>query len=268
MVRGRNFANADGGPGAEASIVNEVAAARLFPGENALGKRLRFTERGVPPGASTDVWRTIVGISGRILHGSSLDLYENSVVYIPLHQEAPATASLLLRSALPPADVMGAVRREVQRIDADQPVLPIQTLAQLLSRDRWWYRTWGGLFGIVAALAVVLSTVGLYAVLAYAITQRTQEIGLRMAVGAQPHQVCWLILKRCLVHLTLGVTVGLAGTLALNRVLRLGLPQVGPTDPAMLAMIVALVTIVSVAAWLVPVRRAIRIDPVSALRAE
>ena len=268
MVRGRNFTNTDGAPGAEAIIVNEVGAARFFPGENAMGKRLRFTERGVAPGASTDVWRTIVGISGRILHGSSLDLYENSVVYIPLRQEAPATASVLVRSSQPPAAVMDAVRREVQRLDADQPVLTIQTLAQLLSRDRWWYRTWGGLFAILAAMAVLLSTVGLYAVLAYAVTQRTQEIGLRMAVGAQPWQVCWLILKRGLAHLTLGVTAGLAGTLGLNRVLRVGLTDIAPTDPAMLSMIVALVTIVSVAASLVPVRRAIRIDPVSALRAE
>jgi len=156
----------------------------------------------------------------------------------------------------------------VQRIDADQPVLEIQTVAQLLSRDRWWYRTWGGLFAILAAVAVLLSTVGLYAVLAYAVTQRTQEIGLRMAVGAQPRQVCWLILKRGLAHLTVGVTAGFAGTLGLNRVLRVGLTDIGPTDPAMLAVIVALVTIVSVAACLVPVRRAIRIDPVSALRAD
>jgi putative ABC transport system permease protein len=268
VLRGRNFTNADGAPGAEAVIVNEVGAARLFPGENALGKRLRFTQRGVEAGASTDVWRTIVGISGRILHGSSLDLYENAVVYIPLRQEAPATASLLVRSGLPPADVMDAVRREVQRIDSDQPVLAIQTLAQLLSRDRWWFRTWGGLFGILSALAVLLSTVGVYAVLAYAVTQRTQEIGLRMAVGAQPRQICWLIVKRGLAQLTFGVTAGLAGTLGLNRVLRVGLPDIGPTDPAMLTMIVTLVTIVSVAAWLVPVRRAVRIDPVSALRAE
>jgi predicted permease len=268
MVRGRNFTNTDGAPGAEAIIVNEVGAARFFPGQDAVGKRLRFTERGVAPGASTDAWRTIVGISGRILHGSSLDRYENAVVYIPLRQEAPATASLLVRSPQPPAAVMDAVRREVQRIDADQPVLTIQTLAQLLSRDRWWYRTWGGLFAILAAMAVLLSTVGLYAVLAYAVTQRTQEIGLRMAVGAQPRQVCWLILKRGLAHLALGVTAGLAGTLGLNQVLRFGLTEVGPTDPAMLAMIIALVAIVSIAACLVPVRRAIRIDPVSALRAE
>ncbi len=185
-----------------------------------------------------------------------------------MREEAPAAASLLVRSALPPADVMDAVRREVQRIDADQPVLTIQTLAQLLSRDRWWYRTWGGLFGILAAVAVLLSTVGLYAVLAYAVTQRTQEIGLRMAVGAQPRQVCWLILKRGLAHLIWGVAVGLGGTLGLNRVLRFGLPDIGPTHPVMLAWIVALVTIVSISACLVPRRRAIRIDPVTALRAE
>jgi ABC-type antimicrobial peptide transport system permease subunit len=163
---------------------------------------------------------------------------------------------------------MDAVRREVQRTDRDQPVFTIQTLAQMLEADRWWYRTWGGMLGAFAAIALALSSMGLYAVMAYAVTQRTQEIGLRMAVGAQPRQVSWLILKRSVGQLAVGLALGLGGALALSRVLRLGLEGVGPADPWTIAAIVALLSVVCIAACLVPLRRAIRIDPVVALRAE
>jgi predicted permease len=265
LVRGRSFHDGDGAPGSETVVINEDLAARFFPGEDPIGRRLRFTERQPAPGKPPDVWRTIVGISGRILHGSSLDLYLNAVVYIPYRQESPAAASLLVRSSLPPGSVMDGVRREVQAIDRDQPIYTIQTLEQLLAQDRWWYRTWGGMFGIFAVIALVLSSVGLYAVMAYSVTQRTQEIGVRMAVGAQPWQVSWLILKRGLVQLAMGLTLGLGGALALSRVLRIGIM---PADPATFAAVTMLLTGVSIAACLVPARRATRVDPVVALRAD
>ena len=268
LVRGRNFQDSDGAPGFETVIVNERLAAQFFPGEDPIGRRLRFTQRQRASGTRPDVWRTIVGISGRILHGSSLDLYENAVVYVPYRQQSPAEASLLVRSALPPASVMDAVRREVQALDRDQPVYTIQTLAQLLEADRWWYRIWGAVMAALAGVALLLSIVGLYAVMAYAVTQRTQEIGLRMAVGAEPRQVSWLILKRGLTQLIVALTLGLTAALALNRVLHLGLADLRSSDPATFAAIAALLTAVAIAACLVPVRRAIRIDPVAALRAD
>lgn len=268
LVRGRNFHDVDGAAGAETVIVNERLAAQFFPGEDPIGRRLRFTLREPIPGKLPDVWRTIVGISGRILHGSSLDLYENAVVYIPYRQETPAAASLLVRSLLPPGSVMAAVRREVQAIDPDQPVFTIQTLEQVLADDRWWYRTFGGMFGIFAVIALVLSSVGLYAVMAYSVTQRTHEIGVRMAVGAQRWQVSWLILKRGLVQLAMGLTLGLAGAFASGRAIRSGLAGMSATDPVALAAIALLLTAVSVAACLLPARRATRVDPVVALRAE
>jgi putative ABC transport system permease protein len=144
----------------------------------------------------------------------------------------------------------------------------LQTLTQLLDGDRWWYRTWGVVMAVFAGVAVLLSTVGLYAVMAYAVTRRTQEIGLRMAVGAQPRQVSWLILKRGLTQLAIALALGLTATLALNRVVRLGLADLRPTDPAIFAAIAALLTAVALAACLVPVRRATRIDPVAALRTD
>jgi predicted permease len=267
LVRGRNFIDSDGAPGAETVIVNERLAAQFFPGEDPIGRRLRFTERD-PRGKPVDAWRTIAGISGRILHGSSLDLYQNAVVYIPYRQEPPSAASLLIRTTLPAASVMESVRRQVQAIDRDQPVEAIQTLAQLLSGDRWWYRTWGVVFAAFAIIALGLASVGLYAVMAYAVTQRTQEIGVRMAIGAQPREVSWLILKRGLAQLAAGLVIGLIAALGLTGVMRLGLTDAAPHDPLTFTAIAMLVTIVAVAACLVPARRATRVDPVIALRAE
>ena len=149
-----------------------------------------------------------------------------------------------------------------------QPVQAIQTLAQVLSNDRWWYRTWGGVFAAFAIIALALSSVGLYAVMSYAVTRRTQEIGVRMAIGAQPGQVSWLILKRGLAQLAAGLVIGLAAALGLTTVLRLGLPDAGPHDPVTFTAIAMLVTIVAITACLVPARRATRVDPVVALRAE
>jgi predicted permease len=268
LVRGRNFHDRDGAPGAETVIINERLAAQFFPGEDPIGRRLRFTEREPSRGKPVDAWRTIAGISGRILHGSSLDLYENAVVYIPYRQEPMSASSLLVRTALPPVSVIESVRRQVQAIDRDQPVQAIHTLAHVLSNDRWWYRTWAGVFAAFAIIALVLSSVGLYAVMSYAVSQRTPEIGVRMAIGAQPRQVSWLILKRGLAQLAAGLATGLAAALGLTSVLRLGLTDVGPYDPVTFIAIATLVTVVAVAACLVPARRATRVDPVIALRAE
>jgi putative ABC transport system permease protein len=174
-------------------------------------------------------------------------------------------ASLLVRSALPPPSVMNAVRREVQAIDSDQPV---QTVEQILAGDRWWQRTWGSTFGLLAATAVVLCAVGLYSVMACSVTQRTQEIGVRMALGAQRRQVSWLILRRGLAQLVVGLIAGFAGSFALRRVLPGAIVGVTPHDPIAVVSIALLLTIVSIAACLIPVRRATSIDPVAALRAE
>jgi predicted permease len=257
--RGRVFVDTDGATGSESVIVNERFAAMYFPGEEPLGRRIRFNEG--------DRWRTIVGITPSIRH----DMQEAEpapAVYTPFHENTPGGASLIIRSPIAPAAVMDAVRREVQAIDRDQPVFTIQTLDQLLQQERWGIRTFGGVFVVFAGIALALSLVGLYAVMAYAVTQRTQEIGVRMALGARSNEVSWLILKRGLAQLAIGLAIGLPAALGLSGILQRALVQVTPADPLTFVAITMLLAGAGLAACLIPARRATRIDPLAAMRVE
>jgi putative ABC transport system permease protein len=175
---------------------------------------------------------------------------------------------LLVRSRLDPTAVINAVRREVQTVDQDQPVSTVQTMAQLLAQQTWPYRVFGSLFAIFAIIALVMSAVGLYAVMAYSVTQRTAEIGVRMALGADARQVSWLVLKRGLLQAGLGLSIGLGGAFFLSKVLRSLLAGISPSDPITFAAITIILGSVAVAACLLPSRRATRVDPLVALRAE
>ncbi len=268
IVRGRNFDDRDGAPGLETVIVNDRLAQQFFRDEDPIGKRLRFTRRDVAPGQSVDVWRTIVGVVPLIKQASALDGYVNAVVYIPYRQETPATASLLVRSSLPPGQVMDTVRQAVQAMDPDQPVLRIRTVAELMAGSRWWQRTWGGLFSILAGIALLLSAIGLYAVTAYSVSQRTKEIGVRIALGAERRQVHWMILKSGLVRLAVGLSIGLAAGIVLTRAVSRGFIDVSTSHQATFVAIAVVLSAVSIGACLLPVRRATRIDPVAALRVD
>ena len=163
--------------------------------------------------------------------------------------------------------MLNVVRREVQQLDPDQPVFTVQTIDQMMARATWPYRVFGSLFAIFALIALVLSAVGLYAVMAYSVTQRTPEIGVRMALGADRRRVSWLVLRRGLVQLTIGLSFGLAGAYALSQVLD-GLLASGvtPRDPVTFVSITVLLSAVAIAACLIPAHRASRIDPLVALR--
>ena len=268
LLRGRGFTPRDGAAGAETVLINERLAAQLFPGADPVGKRLRFARRRPAPGQAPEAWRTVIGITPTIRQGSLQDGYLNAVVYTPYRQDPDGGAYLLVRSKLSPGAVSDAVRTTMRGIDPGQPLRPVQTLEQWMASERWPFRVFGGLLAGLAIVALVLSSVGLYAVMAYAVAHRTQEIGVRVAVGAQPRQVAWLVMKRGLWQVGIGLTLGTAGALALSRVLKGILVEIQPSDPATFAGIATLLTVVSIAACLVPARRATRVDPVVALRAE
>ncbi|MGH9199955.1 MAG: ADOP family duplicated permease, partial [Vicinamibacterales bacterium] len=264
ILRGRGLRDADGAPGLETVVINDRLATRVFRGEDPVGRRLRLMRRGAFAGP----WRTIVGVSPSIRQGSTQEAELNAVVYVPSGQDPPVAASFLIRSELPLESLASAVRRDVQAVDSDQPVLSIQTIDQMLADARWPFRTFGGVFALFGVIALTLSSVGLYGVMAYSVSQRTQEIGVRMALGASRPQVMWLVLARGLRHLGVGLVLGLVGALALSSVMSRVLAQIEPADPVTFGSIALLLSLVAIVACLLPARRATRVDPLNALRAE
>lgn len=263
--RGRTFGAADGTPGHEVAIVNERFVAQHFPGEDPIGRRIRlFDDDETRP----EPWLTIVGIVPTVRQRSVEDIEPDPVVFTPLRQDAPRFMAIVVRTAGEPAGVAGALREAVRTVDADQPVFFLRTMEESLARARWPWRVFGSLFAIFAFIALVLAAVGIYAVTAYSVAQRTQEIGVRMAMGARGTQVSWLVLRRGLVQLGIGVATGLVGAYLLSDVLKALVIQVRPADPVTFAAITLLLLGVTVIACLVPARRATRLDPVIALRAE
>ena len=271
LLRGRTLQASDAAPGSEGVLVNERLARQMFANDDPIGRRVRFVQRQgdrSTPAASPGPWRTIVGVSPPIRHSAQSELEPEPVVYMLYGDTPPSGAWVMVRTQLPPASVFEDIRRAVQAIDRDQPVYTMQTVEDLMRERRWPYTAFGGAFAIFALVALVLSSVGLYALMAYAVTQRTQEIGVRMAVGARGRHVSWLFLKRGLTQLAIGLTIGLAGAFALSGILRPLLVDLAPGDPVTLGGVAAVLSGVSIAACLLPVRRATRIDPLVALRQE
>ena len=270
LARGRAFDDLDGTPGHEAAIVNQRFVAMHFPGEDPIGRRIRLTSQaGGPAGpAALPLAATIVGIAPTVRQRNFQEALPDPVVYVPLRAQAPAFALLMLRTVGDPAALATSVREEVRAIDPDLPLFGIMTLDAALAQGRWQYQVFGTMFGVFALIALALSAVGLYAVTAYSVSQRTQEIGVRMALGARAPQVWWLVLRSALAQLIVGLTLGIGGAAAVARLLRSVLVQSGTPDSATLAAIAALLALVSLAACFLPARRATRLDPVNALRYE
>jgi putative ABC transport system permease protein len=268
--RGRGFDATDGAAGAEAVIVNEVFAERYFPGADPLGARLRLggdVNRGTEDASAP--WLTIVGVSPPVFQQSpNQDLRVQPTVYVPFRQEAPAGFTVLARSNGFGETVVAGIRNELKQLDADLPLFNIRTMDDLLALRNWPYRIFGTLFGVFAMVALLISSVGIYAVTAHGVGQRRQEIGVRMALGAGRRDILWLVLRHGITRICVGLVLGVIAAFGMSRVLSSVLVNTSATDVPTFVSICILLAVVTLVACFVPARRATRSDPVDALRTE
>ena len=266
LLRGRIFDERDDKGTAPVIIVNESLARRYFVGADALGQHIMIEgeggEKAIPPA------REIVGIVGDVRH-ETLDLESGPEYYLP-YAQAPASAmSMVVRSSGPnPASLTAKVREQIKQFDKEQYVAAVQPMTNLITESVARRRFNTQLTTLFAVLALLLASIGIFGVTTYAVTQRTQEIGVRLALGAQTRDVLRLVLGQGMRLVLLGIAVGLAGSLALTRVLAGMLFGVAPTDPLTFAAVSLLLAGIALLACYLPARRATKVDPLIALRDE
>jgi predicted permease len=266
LLKGRFFDRRDETEDApKVAIVDETLAQTFWSGQDPIGKRLKLG--GLQ---SSRPWMSVVGVV-RHVKDQGLDAQSRFQMYWPYPQQLPArTMSLVIRarSGVDPRSLTRAAQNEVLALDKEQPVFAIRTMEEVVSRSVAQRRLSMLLLVIFAAVAVTLATVGIYGVMSYSMAQRTHEIGIRMALGARAPDVLALVAKQTLTLVALGVAVGLAGALLFTRSLASLLFQVQPTDPAILLGATLLLAAVALGAGHIPARRAVKVDPMTALRCE
>ncbi len=261
LKRGRSLTIRDIADSARVIVINETAARRLWPGGDALGKRVSFGLAGENP------WYEVVGIAADVRDRNPSRPIP-SQAYIPYRDWEWRGMSIVLRTEGEPTAYAAAARTALQTLDPLLPVYNVRPLDQLV-RESWWDRKlYSQLFGAFAVVALILATVGLYAVIAYGVAQRTREIGVRMALGAGLRDVVAMVARHGAVLTGIGLGIGLVGAFALTRVLRGLMFGVSVTDPLVFLGVAAVLAGSALAACIVPARRAARVHPVEALRYE
>jgi putative ABC transport system permease protein len=260
LLKGRYFNDGDRKGAQEVAVVNESMAKRFWPNDDPIGKRLGM-------GCEEGLCKTIVGVVGDTRQEDAVTPPKPEV-FMPYLQFPPQHVTLIVRTIADPLSMVGTVKAQIQGVDKDQPVANIKTLEQRVSDTVVQQRVITSLLVTFAVLALVLAAVGIYGMMSYAVTQRTREIGVRVALGAQVTDVVKLIVKQALRVITAGVAIGLAGAYALTRVLTSLLFGVSATDGVTFVLVSMSLGLIALVACYVPARRAARVDPVIALRHE
>jgi predicted permease len=267
IVAGRGFERTDNASQGKVAIVNEVLAKRIWNGQNPIGHRLR------PPGgsfgASDNVWHTVIGVAKDVRQGG-VDRPAGTELYISLdqHDVAPPSMNVVMRTTLPPAALSGTIERIVGEVAPAVPIVRLRDMDSVFAESIRRPRLLAQLLGAFAGLALLLAAIGTYGVLSYMVTERRREIGIRVALGATRSHVLTQIMKQGLQVTALGVIIGLAGALAVNRLIASLLFGVQPTDTVTIAFVIATITVVAVVASWLPAWRASRLDPNVVLRDE
>ena len=259
LMKGRDFSDRDNSDAPKAAIINNDLARIYFSHEDPIGKRITFDDGGS--------WISIVGVTGDVKQ-RGLDSSAKPEVYFPYLQVAAPTMSIVVRSASEPVGLTAAVKTQIQMIDKDLPLDDAQTMQQILADSNSGRRFNMLLLTVFAVVALVLAVVGIYGVMSYTVTQRTHEIGIRVAIGAQSRDVFRMVIGQGMILAMIGIAFGLLGAFALTRLMTTMLFGVEPTDPATFVTIAVLLTAVALVACYIPGRRATKVDPLVALRYE
>ena len=260
LRRGRLYNARDNAGAARVVLINEEFARKFFEGQDPIGQRLNF-------GGGEKQTQQIIGVVANVTN-DDLDNEIDPTAYSPYAQNSSLTMNLIIRSTHDPAQSAAAARNEVQALDPHLPVSNVKPLPQMIDERSSPKRLMAWLMGIFGVVALLLASVGIYGVMSYAVTQRTQEIGVRMALGAQTIDVLKLILRNGMTIALVGVAIGLSGAFALSRLLGSLLFKVTPTDLMTFVVVSISLVLVALVACCIPARRATRVDPLVALRHE
>jgi putative ABC transport system permease protein len=263
LVKGRYFDDRDVSDAPPVAIIDETMERKFWPDEDPIGKRISFQRN--PQG--NPIWREVVGVVGHVKH-KGLEGESPVQYYIPHRQLPINTVFLVARTAVEPESLAGSVRTAIQEVDRELPVFRVTTMEQMVADSMAQRRFSMTLLGIFALVAMILASVGLYGVMSYSVTHRTNEIGIRMALGASVSDVLRMVVGQGMGLSLAGVVIGLVGAFLLTRVMRTLLFSVSATDPLTFAAVALLLAAVSLLACFVPARRATKVDPMEALRYE
>jgi predicted permease len=257
LRRGQGFQKAEG------VVVNQSFAAKFWPGQDPLGKRLRAAD-----GPDAQPWMTVIGVAPDVQQSRLNPLGRSPLFYLPYNVAPQRSVYVLARTAIPPGNLVGAFRRTVQTLDENLPAQDVMSLESYIAQQRLNTAVFGKLFSFFAAIAVVLACVGLYAVVAHAVSRRTQEIGIRVAMGGTRRHIFSLVVKQGMRQVLGGFAVGLPLAVLATRGLSHGLVGVSPSDPATYTVVALVLGFAGLLGCAIPAQRATRVDPLAALRHE